>query len=131
MGKELNFFDYVDASGANKIKAWLNGPGRAVKAKLNTWLRHLEATPPGQWKRPLVDTLTDECAGLFEVRASKSHVQYRILGFHGPGRREATLALGTSKPGKVVQIGDCREALIVKKIVEAQPVERRVKHDFS
>ena len=131
MGAEFTFFDYVDADGVNTIRAWLNGPGRAARAKLNAWLSHLESTSPGQWKRPIVDTLTGECAGLFEIRASIARQQYRILGFHGPGQREATLALGTIKLGKVVPIEDCREALSVKEVVEAQTADRRVRHDFT
>ena len=131
MGIEFTFFDYVDEDGVNTIKAWLNGPGRAARAKLNTWLSHLESTSPGQWKRPIVDTLTGECVSLFEIRASIARQQYRILGFHGPGQREANLALGIIKPGKTVPIEDCREALSIKEIIEAQRAARRVRHDFS
>ena len=131
MGAEFTFFDYVDANGVNTIRAWMDGPGRAARAKFNTWLGHLEATAPGEWKRPIVDTLTGDCFGLFEVRASIERHQYRILGFHGPRQREATLAVGILKSGKVVPIGDCREALSIKDIVEAQPDDRRERHAFS
>ena len=131
MGREFTFFDHVGEDGVNTIKAWLNGPGRAVKAKLNAWLSHLESTTPGQWKRPMVDTLTGECVGLFEIRAGIARQQYRILGFHGPGQREATLAIGIIKAGKAVSIGDCREALSIKEIIEAQPADRRERHDFT
>ena len=131
MGREFTFFDYMDANGVNTIKSWLDGPGKAVKAKLNNVLWHLEAVSPGQWKRPFVDTLTDECAGLFEIRASISHVQYRILGFHGPGQRLLTLALCIRKLDDEVPVDDCREALSIKEIVETPPFERRVEHDFS
>ena len=127
MGKEFTFFDYVDTNGVNTIKALLDGLDKTVKAHLNAWLQHLEATPPGQWKRPLVDTLTDECAGLFEVRVKK----YRILGFHGPGQGSPTLALGIRKKSNKVPKRDCEEALSIKQIVEAQPAERRVKHDYT
>lgn len=131
MGAEFTFFDYVNASGVNAIRAWMDGPGRAARAKLNTWLGHLEATAPGEWKRPIVDTLTGECFGLFEIRASIAHRQYRILGFHGPRQREATLAIGIVKSGKVVPIGDCQEALRIKETVEAQPDDRRQRHEFT
>jgi hypothetical protein len=131
MGTEFTFFDYLDADGINTIKVWLDGPGKTVKAKVNNWLRHLEATPPGDWKRPLVDTLTDECAGLFEIRVEKSHLQYRILGFHGPGQRLPTLGLGIRKPDDEVPVEDCMEALRIKELVEVQPGSRRVEHDFS
>ena len=131
MGREFTFFDHVGEDGVNNIKAWLNGPGRAARAKLNTWLSHLEATSPGQWKRPIVDTLTGECVGLFEIRASIARREYRILGFHGPGQREATLAIGITKSGKAVAIGDCRQALTIKEIIEVQPADRRERHDFT
>ena len=131
MSAEFTFFDYVDADGINTIRAWMDGPGRAARAKFNNRLRNLEAAPPGDWSRPYVDTLTGECAGLFEVRVRVSRQQYRILGFHGPGQRLPTLALCITKAGNEVPPEECSRALRIKDAVEAQPLERRERHDFA
>ena len=131
MGCHWTFYDYVDEKGQNLINLWLNNEGKRAKATLNSRIMILESIPPGKWTRPRVDTLSDECAGLFEIRAEKSRVQYRLLGFHGPEERCPTLAIGIIKPGKKVRIEDCKAALDIKKIVEAQPSKRRVVHDFD
>lgn len=56
MGTEFTFYDYIE-EGVNLIHAWFEDQPAAIKAKFNKWLLHLEALPPGEWKRPLVDTL--------------------------------------------------------------------------
>src|SRR3990167_2146209 len=101
MGAEFTFYDYVDADGQNVIHKWLQSIPKGAKAKFNNRLRHLEATPPGQWTRPLVETLDGHCAGLFEVRVAVGRIQYRILGYHN-AVREPTLVHPFIKPGAKV-----------------------------
>ncbi|MBI4311361.1 MAG: type II toxin-antitoxin system RelE/ParE family toxin, partial [Chloroflexi bacterium] len=113
--------------------AWLNGREvpKDVKAKLANRLLHLEATRLGDWKRPLVDTLTGHCQGLFEIRTAKARIQYRILGCHGPGTRTPTLLYGFIKRGDKVPDKDCDEALARKARVETNTIGHRVQHDYS
>lgn len=131
MGLFWTFYDYVDEDGDNSIHRWLNTEGKEAKAKFNLWIRHLEATEPGRWCRPLVDTLTDECQGLFEIRVKVAGMNYRLLGFHGPGQCEPTLALGSLKNTPKVPPENCKRALVIKDIVCQHSAERRVEHDFN
>lgn len=131
MGLFWTFHDYVDEKGDNAIHHWLNTEGKDAKAKFNRWIRHLEATAPGGWRRPLFDTLTDECQGLFEIRVTASGMAYRLLGFHGPGQCEPTLALGLLKNTPKVPPEDCKRALAIRDFVIERPSERRVEHDFN
>ena len=45
MGSEYTFYDYVDESGHNVIREWLDGQGQKQrpKAKLNFRIHNLEA----------------------------------------------------------------------------------------
>lgn len=130
MGTEYTFYDYVE-EGENLIRTWLAALPKPVKAKITNWLFHLEATPPGKWRRPHVDTLTGDCQGLFEVRAEISGIQYRLLGCHDTGERTPTLLHGFIKPGNKVPQPECDTALDRKEKVRGDIGNRRELHDFS
>ena len=70
-----------------------NGP--IVKAKYAIKLANLEALPINDWKESFgIELLHGDLAGFFEIKVTHQRVQYRLLGFHGPGRREVTLVCG-------------------------------------
>jgi phage-related protein len=129
MGQEFQFADYRETQ--NVIHRWLNMVPLTIKVKFNKWLLHLEALPPGEWKRPIVDTLTGHCAGLFEIRAKESHVQYRLLGCHGPGQRVFTLLHGFTKEDKKVSAADCDIALVRRQNVYDSPEKFREAHRYD
>ena len=131
MESEVTFYDYVDASGSNIIHEWLDTLPVQVKVKLNNILVHLEATKVSNWTRPFVDTLTDECQGLFELRAKRGRIQYRILGAHGPGRNMPTLLHGIIKGGDAVPPAECDETFSRKDLVNRSPFQRRVEHNYG
>jgi len=132
MGTEHTFYDYVNDAGENTIYAWLNSIPKGAKQKLNNRLLHLEGTKPGSWARPLVDTLTQRaCDGLFEIRASVARLQYRILGYHGPGRGTPTLLWAFIKDGGPVPESDCSKAHEIRNIVEANPEKYREEHRYG
>lgn len=129
MGSEFTFYDYVE--GTNLVHEWLNTLPVSVKAKFNKWLLHLEAVGPGEWKHRLVDTLTGTCKGLFEIRVSEVHIQYRLLGCRGPGNREPTLLYGCIKPGRKVPKSACDRALARKERVYANAESYREQHRYD
>lgn len=131
MGTEFTFFDYIDASGDNVIRAWLQQQGVKVEAKFDNWIKYLEATPRGSWTRPLVDTLSGDCQGLIEIRVGLAKVQYRLLGFHGPNRKEVTLVLGAKeKERRLDPPSACQQALLRRDEILADPT-RRKRHGFG
>lgn len=129
MGSAFTFYDYVE--GTNLVHDWLNTLPVSVKVKLNKRLFHLEAVGPGEWRRSFVDTLTGTCKGLFEVRTSKAHIQYRLLGCHGPGDRKPTLLYGCTKTDKKVPKSDCDRALARKERVYANAESYREQHRYD
>ena len=130
MGAEYTFHDYREG-GENLIFPWLRGLPVEIRVKFDKWLLHLEGAPPGQWTRPYVDTLTDQCDGLFEIRVDRSRVHYRLLGCPGPGDRTPTLLHGFIKRGKKVPPSECSIALARKEIVYASADENREPHKYG
>jgi len=129
MSSQFTFYDYLDDDGSNLIHEWLQSVPNGAKVKLNKRLAYLEATPPGQWTRPLVDTLDGHCKGLFEVRASLAGQQYRILGSHFGEDRRPTLLHCFIKDDDKVSDEDCNRALERKTKVTADPTKHRMVHD--
>ena len=114
------------------IRAWLDEVGQNAKARFNLMIGYLEATPLGAWTRPRVASLTGDCSGLLEIRANVQQVQFRLLGFHGPGRREVTLVVGARKsnnrwlPLSIPETAQRRKADVID-----DPDRIRVTHDFG
>ena len=131
MGSEFTFQDFVDDRGKNVIHDWLDDQiPVGAKAKFDKWILHLEATPHGDWKRPLVDTLDGHCAGLFEIRVEWDNQQYRLLGAHN-AERKPVLLHGFIKPDDRVDQGECDRALARKAQVESGAKVRRVRHNYE
>ena len=130
MGSEFTFYDRLDDQGVNVVHEWLGGIPKGAKAKFTKWLLHLEGLPPGEWRRPLVDTLDGRCDGLFEVRVSLSGQQYRILGSHSADRKP-TLVHCFIKGDDRVPDEDCDRAQLSRAQVESDPAKHRVEHDYG
>jgi hypothetical protein len=133
MGSEFTFYDYydtVDGVRVNVIHTWLETLPVEVRVKFKNWLLHLEGIPGGQWQRPLVDTLTGTCAGLFEIRAKRSRIQYRILGSHRTGQIPILLH-GFIKPGARVPPSECFEALNRLARVNSNAAQYAGIHDYG
>jgi phage-related protein len=131
MGSQFTFYDYVGDDGRNVVHDWLQSIEKGAKVKFNKRLLHLEATPPGEWKRPFVDTLDGHCSGLFEVRVARSGQQYRILGSHMGADRKPTLMHCFIKPGDKVPDEDCDQALSRKAQTEGDPGKHRLEHNYE
>ena len=129
MGSEFTFQDFVDDGGKNIVQGWFGQIPTGAKAKFNKWIQHLEGTPPGEWQRPLVDTLDGHCAGLFEIRVEWDNQQYRLLGAHN-AERKPVLLHGFIKPDDRVDERECDEGLARNAQVEAEPDRHRMEHQL-
>jgi hypothetical protein len=130
MGSEFTFYDFVEEQGENTVYKWLQEIPTGAKEKFDSRMGHLEATPRGQWRRPLVDTVTDRaCDGLFEIRVQLKRRQYRILGAHNG--REPNLLHCFVKPGAAVPQADCQRAHRNRELVVADPARHRVEHVYE
>jgi hypothetical protein len=100
MSEEWAFKNFLDREGRNLIKAWLDSRDVRVKAKakLNARIRHLSISDHSEWPRPWFQKL-EGYEGVFEIKMIQQNIQYRPLGFFGPGQRQFTLVLGAIEVG--------------------------------
>jgi hypothetical protein len=75
------FRSYVDRNGIDVIQDWFDHATKQARAKFRNKLRNLSRLPRTEWRRPLYDTLGEECAGLSEIRFEANNVPWRPLGF--------------------------------------------------
>lgn len=94
MDNYWTFKVFMDA-GTNIIEDWLSKLPPDIRAKIRTLLVHM--ANERNWVRPYFDKLKGY-ENLYEI-IIKSNIQYRILGCHGPNRREFTLLIGATKGG--------------------------------
>jgi len=88
--------------------------------KLDTRLRFLQQQPRDKWVRPYFDTLSDDCAGLGEVRFEHKNIQHRLIGF-ASGHLEFTFLMAViEKGGKFVPLTTCTIAQTRKTQVLAE-----------
>ncbi len=130
MGSEFTFYDYVDASGENLIRTWLDDQSVKVRVKFDVMIRYMEATPIALWHDPYGKLLHGECRGLFEIKRKVQRVQYRLLAFHGLAG-DPTLVLGAREVGgRWEPRSACEQAQGRRAIVESDPRKHRRKHVF-
>ena len=113
------FLDYVEANGSNQIEAWLEslavGARKPVRAQLAAILAI--ASPQERLQPPRFEPL--QGVGMFKVTFKLNNVQYRILAWYGPGRRQVTLLAGAIekndryRPPNVFDTADRRRAEIL------------------
>jgi hypothetical protein len=75
------FRSYVDRDGVDVIRDWFDHATKQARAKFRNKLRNLSRLPRNEWRRPLFDTLGEECRGLSEIRFDANNVPWRPLGF--------------------------------------------------
>jgi hypothetical protein len=75
------FRSYVDRNGIDVIQDWFDHATKQARAKFRNKLRNLSRLSRAEWRRPLYDTLGEECAGLSEIRFEANNVPWRPLGF--------------------------------------------------
>lgn len=97
------FLDYINARSENEIRDWLISLPKKAQAKIDRMILVLQAYE-GSWPPQYVSALKGY-EGIYELRVVASGVQYRPLGFFGPGDREFTLLIGAVEKGRLVTKG--------------------------
>jgi Phage derived protein Gp49-like (DUF891) len=86
-----SFRSYIDQDGTDVIQHWFNARSttKQARAKFRNKLRNLSRLNRNEWRRPLFDTLGEECSGLSEIRFDANNVPWRPLGFFQEGKDDA------------------------------------------
>jgi len=125
-------YDYVDMHGINVIRAWLDQQERKAKAKLNARLNVLEQRNRTEWAKFNVEVLKGDKDGLVAIKVLYLGTQYRLIGYDGPNRGEFTLLVcGREQNNKYIPLNVGRQAFERIAEVNANPVGRKIHHDFG
>src|SRR5262245_49772942 len=82
---------YLSPAGGDEMRAWYEQQSTKVQTKFASRLKTLAQLELPEWRPPLFRWLHDECHPLGEIRFKALGVQYRPLGFRGPGDRVFSL----------------------------------------
>ena len=130
MARCWTFRDFVTPGGENVIHAWLHAQKPKARARINTVIAHLEASPRTEWGDYIKGLSEGECAGLLEIRVTFNNIQYRPLACYGPGRQEVTILLGAIERGdRFEPRSACRTAQANRRLITEKG--RTVEHDVS
>ncbi len=127
MGIEFTFYDYIDETGNNIIKNWLNSEAKDAKALFNQVIPHLEATPP-PWSTKYVIRMKYDWKGFIELRKT-GKIQYRLLG-QIRNRDVYLVAFGFHKGKYTTDVAPEIAAVRVSQMI-ANPAKYRRKHEYN
>jgi hypothetical protein len=91
-------YDFLDSSGGNLIRPWIDSLPTKAAAKVDARLLLMRSIRI--WPEQYVSALKG-WPYILEVRIISNGVQYRPLFFYGPERGEVTFVLGAIEKGKL------------------------------
>jgi Phage derived protein Gp49-like (DUF891) len=92
------FLEFYSEAGNNLIEEWYLTLDPSAQADFDTTLKHLSISP--DWEGIKEFKHLDR-AGLCEIRFTTANVQYRPLGFFGPGERTFSILAGATNKQRV------------------------------
>jgi phage-related protein len=121
------FFDYVEKSGRNPIREWLDGLPEDDHAKIDYRLIQMAAMRPPWPEKWISKYRTTE---LFEFRITGNKVQYRPLGIYW-GRLRYVLLAGAIEKGDRIPKSDIDTAERRLSDLRKDPMHHAVIHQFD
>ena len=97
--REWVFRCFLSAHGKDLIDDWIGDLPSRARARFLEIVTALRDQPSDEWGRPDFAPLHGQCRGLNEIRFDWGGVEYRALGFFGPGRGEFTFVYGAQERG--------------------------------
>jgi hypothetical protein len=134
MSLQVIIYDYVEDNRdtglvRNFIAEWMDTIGVRPKAKINAVLKNLSETPQAEWHKTKAAEKLKGQGDLWEIKAFASDVQWRPIGFFGPGPGTFTLLAGaTEKDRKLLPLSVLETAQGRKANVQADQKRHRRRH---
>jgi len=105
--EDWTFKSYTNQNGTDVIKEWINSQEKGAQAVIIGRLRYFQAVNITAWERPFFDKLSEH---IHEIRVQWDRIEYRILGFFGPDRKEFTMVYSFIKKTQKVSRADIKSA---------------------
>jgi hypothetical protein len=99
MALKWTFRSYVGQDGSDVIKDWYDSAESQTRGAFRSKLQYLGRIDKLQWRRPVFDTLSGDCDGLWEIRFEANGKPWRPLGFF-QGTSTFTLVICATKNGR-------------------------------
>ena len=106
------FMDYCSPAGNNLIEAWYDDLLEEAQAEFDATLKTLSITEDWRGMSEFKHLGQD---GLCEIRFKAANVQYRPLGFFGPGAKCFSIYVGSRKKGKIYDPPDALRLAIERR----------------
>lgn len=122
------FYDYVELTGRNPIREWLDGLGEDGSARIDYRLLQMTAMPLGSWSEKWISKYTGTNE-IYELRIAGNKIQYRPLGTYF-GARKFILLRGAIEKGDKVPKSDIESAKDRLSAVRRDPRHARL-HQYD
>ncbi|MGA3077552.1 MAG: type II toxin-antitoxin system RelE/ParE family toxin [Bryobacteraceae bacterium] len=93
------------------IQEWYKHRDPSVRADFDTTLNNLSIAPAPDW-RNMKEFKHLGREGLCEIRFATANVQYRVLGFFGPGKNTFSLYVGATHKQRIYNPPDAFDLAI-------------------
>jgi hypothetical protein len=123
------FREVVSVGGRGLITDWYDKIPPTVRAVFDDRLSFLGINERANWQYPEFRALTgaEGKAGLSEIRWKSQGIQWRVIGFFGPGKMEYAMLIGCNhKQGRYTPPDSLTTAVRRKTQVESQERTTRV-----
>lgn len=114
-----NFKTYVSATGRSDVQNDIDALDEDVREHFLSRLRYLANTPKIDWHEPQAKKLKG-VEDVYEIRFKAGNIQYRPLGWFGPGERDFTILVWAYKkqnvytPAEAINTAENRGKLLRK-----------------
>ncbi len=96
---------YVSGVGNESVQKAIDSLDEAVIEHFKARVRYLKNTPIGDWKEPQAIKLSG-VKNIYEIKFFANNVQYRPLGFFGPGAKEFTIVIWATHKQRIYEPHD-------------------------
>ena len=121
--------DYYSEAGNNLIEKWYSELNEGAQSDFDTTLNNLTGINDWHGLKEF-KMLHGKHSGLGEIRFKSGNVQYRAVGFFGPGRGDFTLLVGCEKRQRVFRPADAFDLALRRKRLCGQGRGTLHEHSF-
>lgn len=99
----MRILSFRTSNNRGVYAGWYKDQSWTVRAAADNSLKYLRARKSQDWRFPQYKSLTENCKGWGEIRFLADRVQYRLIGYMGPGSEKFTILIPVPGKGQSVR----------------------------
>jgi hypothetical protein len=123
------FLELVTVGGRGVITEWYEEMAMEAQQDFDDLLRYLAVTPRHLWVRPQYAPISGY-QGLGKLRFKANKIQYRPIGFFGPGLGQFTLLIGAEERNRKWVPRDAPDQAVRRRTIALSDSERIRIYDY-